>query len=131
MGSIEKRISELEAAHARASASEAAADHSRKERVIDDFIGRTLDAMASIKRAPIDHENVRYTCARLRGLGPLPIATHVAALAALAHEDEDEAREILARKAEERGVRLETMEKLIDGFAAFVEMARQRREDGA
>ncbi len=128
MGSIEKRISDLEAAHARASAP---ADHSRKERVIDDFIGRTLDAMASIKRAPIDHENVRYTCARLRGLGPLPIATHVAALAALEHEDEDEAREILARTTEERGVSLETMEKLIDGFAAFVEMARQRREDGA
>ncbi|GEM_PF-2671670 len=128
MGSIEKRISDLEAAHARASAP---ADHSRKERLIDDFIGRTLDAMASIKRAPIDHENVRYTCARLRGLGPLPVATHVAALAALGHEDEDEAREILARKAEERGVRLETMEKLIDGFAAFVEMARQRREEGA
>ena len=56
---------------------------------------------------------------------------HAAALAALGHEDEDEAREILARKAEERGVRLETMEKLIDGFAAFVEMARQRREEGA
>jgi hypothetical protein len=128
VGSIEKRISDLEAAHARTTAS---ADHSRKERLIDDFIGRTLDAMVSIKRAPADQEHVRYTCARLRGLGPLPIATHVAALAALGHEDEDEAREILARKAEERGVSLDTMEKLIDGFAAFVEMARQRREDGA
>lgn len=128
MGSIEKRLAALEAAHARASAP---ADHSRKERLMDDFIGRTLDAMASIKRAPIDPENVRYTCARLRGLGPLPIATHVAALAALAHEDEDEAREILAQRAEERGVRLETIEKLIDGFAAFVEMARQRGEEGA
>ncbi len=119
MGSIEKRISDLEAAHARAPA-----DHSRKERVIDDFIGRTLDAMASIKRAPADHEDVRYTCARLRGLGPLPVAAYVAALAALGHEDEDEAREILAQRVEERGVSLETMEKLIDGFAAFVEMAR-------
>ncbi len=127
MGSIEKRISDLEAAHARTAAP---ADHSRKERVIDDFIGRTLDAMASIKRAPIDHEDVRYTCARLRGLGPLPVAAYVAALAALGHEDEDEAREILAQRVEERGVSLETMEKLIDGFAAFVEMARQRREDG-
>ncbi len=121
MGSIEKRISDLEAAHARTAAP---ATHDRRARLMDDFIGRTLDAMASIKRAPIDHEDVRYTCARLRGLGPLPVAAYVAALVALGHEDEDEAREILAQRVEERGVSLDTMEKLIDGFAAFVEMAR-------
>jgi hypothetical protein len=63
-----------------------------------------LDAMAHIRRAPIDREEWRYEVEKLKDRGPFAIACHVAALAHLEHPDEERAREILEEVEAERGI---------------------------
>ncbi len=124
--SIEKRIEALEAAHARsADTSSGAGEH-----LGFDFAKRALDALARIRRAPIDAEWWRYRVEKLEGESPVTVAAHVAALAALDHPDEEAAREILADLERERGLDPDRHEKLISGFAVLVGRARQRDEDG-
>ncbi len=125
MGSIEKRIEALEAAFG----AKDAPDTGERERLVDAFSRRALEAMASIRRAPIDEEPYRYNVEKLRGESPVTVAAHVAALAALEHEDEDEAREILADLERERDLDPARHERLLEVFARITEAARLRRED--
>ena|SRR3712207_1888636 len=67
-------------------------------------MAQTLDAMAHIRRAPIDRPEWRYEVEKLKDRGPFAIACHVAALAHLEHSDEERAREILEEVEAERGI---------------------------
>ena len=120
MASIERRIEALEAAHAGPAASGGG-----REKLAGVFSRRALDAMASIRRAPIDEEPWRYNVEKLRGESPVTVAAHVAALAGLGHEDEEEAREILAGMEAERGLDPRRHERLLEVFARIVEGARR------
>ena len=119
MAGVEKRIAALEVVYA-ASSSEAAASAGERERLVSDFAGRTLDAMASIRRAPIDAEPYRYHVEKLRRESPMTVTAYVAALAHLGHLDEDEARAILADLERERDLDPALHQKLIDLFAVLV-----------
>ncbi len=103
MGSLDKRVEALEKLYASSTAEERfAADRGRKE-LVSKAMAQTLDAMAHIRRAPIDQEGWRYKVGNLRDLEPFAIAYHVAALAHLEHSDEERAREILEEVEAERG----------------------------
>jgi hypothetical protein len=115
---LEKRIADLEAQFA--ASSEAVASTGERERLLEKFVHRALDAMASIRRAPIDAEPYRYSVEKLRGESPVTVAAHVAALAHLEHEDEAAARAILEEKARERDLSPARHEQLIDLFAVLV-----------
>jgi hypothetical protein len=116
VASVERRIEALEAKRAMAVPDPQARD-AEQERVVNDFMVRALDAMASIKRAPIDREPYRYGLKKLREEGPMAIAAHVAALANLEHEDEAAARQLLEEKTRERSVDPVPLEELIETFA--------------
>jgi hypothetical protein len=80
------------------------------------FFARALDAMAHVRRAPIDAERWRYTLEGLRGEAPATVAAYVAALASLRHPDEDGAREILAGSGD-----VGTLWDLVGAFGRFGE----------
>ena len=104
MGSLDRRIEALEKLYAQSTAEErSAAERGRKELVSKAMHG-TLDAMAHIRRAPIDREPWRYEVEKLKDRGPFAIACHVAALAHLEHPDVQRAREILEEVEAERGI---------------------------
>jgi hypothetical protein len=115
MGSIERRLKALETRLQ----PEAPAGSEERERIISEFMRRALDAMARIKRAPIDAEPYRYSVEKLQGESAVTVAAYVAALARLEHEDEDEAREVLARLVEQREIDPTTLEKLIGMFVGL------------
>jgi hypothetical protein len=80
------------------------------------FLARVLDAMAHVRRAPIDAERWRYTLEGLRDEAPASVAASVAALASLRHPDEDGAREILAGRGD-----VGTLGDLVGAFGRFGE----------
>ncbi len=127
MANIEKRIEALEAAFAQKPPADSAAG--ARERLVREFNSRALNAMASIKRAPINPEQYRYSIEKLRGASPIVVAAHVAVLAALEHEDEDEARVILADLERERDLDPALHEKLLEMIARLTEAAHKSRED--
>lgn len=125
MGSLGRRIEALEASLACSEAEPAGGVSPERELLAREFMRRSLEALASIRRAPIDPEPHRYSARKLRGQSPVTVVAHVAALAHLEHEDEDEARRILAELVEERGLDPAPHEKLIGMFARFAERARE------
>ena len=80
------------------------------------FFARILDAIAHVRRAPIDAERWRYTLEGLRDEAPATVAAYVAALVSLRHPDEDGAREILAGRGD-----VGTLWDLVDAFGRFEE----------
>ncbi len=103
MGSLDRRIEALEKLYAKSTAEEhTAAERGRKE-LVSKAMAQTLDAMAHIRRAPIDRPEWRYEVEKLKDREPFAIAYHVAALAHLEHSDEERAREILEEVEAERG----------------------------
>ena len=70
-----------------------------KGRLLEDFFRRALDAVAHVRRAPIDAERWRYTLEGLRDEAPVTVAAYVAALTNLRHPDEAGARGLLAELA--------------------------------
>jgi hypothetical protein len=90
-----------------------------KGRLTEDFFRRSLDALAHIRRAPIDAERCRYAPERLRGEAPVTVAAYVAALASLRHPDEGGAREILAGLADEGDA--DTLFGLVGAFGRFAD----------
>ncbi len=125
MGSIERRIEALEAAFG----AKDAADTGEGVKLIGDFERRALEAMASVKRGNLNPEPHRYSLEKLRGESPVTVVAHVAALAALEHEDEEGARELLADLERERDLDPARHERLLEIFAAIIESARQSREE--
>lgn len=109
-----RRLEALEAAYAGVSTGE-----NVRERLVSDFARRALEAIAHIRRAPIDDERWRYEVEKLRGESPMTVLAHVAALRALGHEDEGEAREILAQLQRERDLDRGRHEGLLEAFAAL------------
>ncbi len=119
--SIERRIEALEAAFG----AKDAADTGARVKLVGDFERRALEAMARIKRGDLNPEQYRYSIEKLRGESPVTVVAHVAALAALEHEDEDEAREILADLERERDLDPALNEKLLEMFADIMRLARR------
>jgi hypothetical protein len=104
MGSLDKRIEALEKLYASGIAEErSAAERGRKE-LIHKANNGALDAMANIKRAPINRLEWRYEVEKLKDRGPFAIACYVAALAHTQHPDEERGREILKEVEAERGI---------------------------
>jgi hypothetical protein len=113
-----RRLEALEAAYAGA-----ATGDDVRERLVDEFCRRTLGAMAHIRRAPIDEERWRYRVEKLRGEAPVTVLAHIAALRALSHEDEGEARKILAGMEQGRDLGRGRHEALLEAFAWIAEGA--------
>jgi hypothetical protein len=78
--------------------------------------------MAHVRRAPIDDPQWRYTLDGLRDESPMNLAAYVAALTALRHPDEGEARELLGTVAVEREVDAQELWEYVDSFARFAKM---------
>jgi hypothetical protein len=96
-----------------------------RERLLWDFTVRALDAMAHVRRAPIDDPRWRYTLDGLRDESPIALAAYVAALTALRHPDEGGARELLGTVAVEREVDAQALWRCVDSFAQFAKMRRE------
>jgi len=104
-----------------------------REKLLWDFTVRALDAMAHVRRASIDEPRWRYTLGGLRDEPPFTLAGYVAALSALRHPDEGEARKLLGIVAVEQEVETQTLWECVDSFARFASFARSkmRGEGGA
>jgi hypothetical protein len=122
-GSIYSRLEKLEASPILSDRNDPA---TARKRLLWDFTGRALDAMAHVRRARIDDPRWRYTLDGLRNESPMALAAYVAALTALRHPDEDEARELLATVAVEREVDAQELWEYVDGFAQFASFARSK-----
>jgi hypothetical protein len=123
VGSIESRLARLEERIA-PPADEAA---EARERLVRKVWSKTLDAMAHIRRAPIDEPRWRYEVSKLRSKSSFDIACYISALAALGHEDEQEARTILSEVAAEQGVDAAPLEMIIDGMVSALKRIREER----
>ena len=90
-----------------------------KGRLLEDFFRRALDAVAHVRRAPVDAERWRYTLEGLRNEAPVTVAAYAAALANLRHPDEAGARGILAGLAGDPDAG--TLLELVDAFGRFAD----------
>ena len=89
MASLERRLRNLEAVYAHS-------PRGPRDSYAREFVSGVLAAIAHVRRAPIDHPPHGYEIQKLRAREPWALAQYVAALTILRHDDEDEAREILA-----------------------------------
>jgi len=80
-----------------------------------------LNTAARIRRSPIDPEPVRYEVGKLRDESPISIACHVIALAGLGHEDEEEARRVLAEVIEDRAIDGAPLWEMVEGMTAALD----------
>ena len=101
-----------------------------RERLLWDFTVRALDAMAHMRRASIDEPRWHYTLDDLRDKSPFTLAAYVAALTALRHPDEGEARELLGTVAVEQEVDAQALWEYVDSFARFASFARVAKMRG-
>ena len=128
MGNLDRRIEALERLYANSAAEErTAADESRKE-LINKAIHGALDAMAHIKRAPIDEPPWRYEVEKLREKEPFTIACYVATLAHTEHPDEERAREVLKEVVAQRKIEGAPLWAMIDSLKATLDQMREERE---
>lgn len=114
--SIKRRIEDLERL---LRPPEETGDANRRE-----FLWRTLDAMAHVKRSSIDPEQWRYSVEKLTQESPATVAAYGCVLRDKEHEDEARAREILEQRARDEGVELAALEELMDAFADLASRAR-------
>ena len=94
MASLERRLQALEEIYARSRVRPPGSGPSSRQ-----FVSGVLAAIAHVRRAPIDRPPHGYAKEKLHALVPWALAQYVAALNVLRHEDEDEARELLAEEA--------------------------------
>jgi hypothetical protein len=120
-GNIYSRLQRLEASPVLAA--RRGGDTARERRRWD-YTVRALYAMAYVRRASIDDPRWRYTLDGLRDESPFALAAYVAALTALRHPDEDEARELLGTVAVEGEVGAQELWEYVDSFAQFASFAR-------
>jgi len=90
-------LRDLEAVYAHSPGSEAAGGGSGSG-LHREFVSGVLAAITHVRRAPIDHPPHGYEIQKLRARELWALAQYVAALTILRHEDEDEARELLAEE---------------------------------
>jgi hypothetical protein len=129
VGSIEKRVEALEKLYHERGAEERATGSFAREELVRRWWVSTLNAMASIRRAPVDPPQWRYEVGKLRDNSPFAIATHVAALATLEHPDEDEARRILSEVEAKRSIEDSPLWEQIERMVAA--MARMGEQHGS
>lgn len=110
MASIERRIEAPEDRTAKLGSQEEEGTETR-DRLVRKFMQKAIDALARIKRAPIDEERWRYDVEELRSESPVDAAAYVAALACLKHEDE--ARAIFEARLKVRNADGATLKKLV------------------
>jgi hypothetical protein len=134
VGSLDRRVEALERLYHSSTDDEehSVAERSREELSRKAWVG-TLDAIAHIRRAPIDKPSAwRYEVESLKDKGAFAIACYVAALTDLGHPDEERAREILEEsdhaEQESEGLPLWAM---IDDLVAMMGQIREERERGA
>jgi hypothetical protein len=126
MGSLEKRLEALEESYRTSEAGQRAATATReREELRRKVWSSTLNAVAWIRRAPVDSPQWGYEVGKLRDESPFAIATHVAALATLEHPDEDEARRILAEVEAERGIEDSPLWEMIESVVAAMDRMRE------
>ena len=118
--SIERRIQDLERL---VRPSEEAVDAHRRQ-LVREFLRQALDALAHVKRSPIDPEQWRYSVERLRDESPATVAAYLCVLRELGHEDETRARDILEERATDENANLAALEKLMDAYADLASRAR-------
>jgi hypothetical protein len=120
VASLDRRIQQLEELYASNTAEERSAADRGREKLVSKAMHGTLDAMAHLRRAPIDREPWRYEIEGLPDKGAVAIAYYVAALTHMGHPDAGRAREILEEAVAEReieGAPLWAMvDSLVDGF---------------
>jgi hypothetical protein len=119
VGGLDKRIEALERLYHSTAEERTAAERSREELLDKSWVG-ALDALARLKRAPVDDEKWRFNVERLREESPFTTACYIAALAHEEHPDLLRAREILVDTVAEQeleGAPLwEMIAGLIDGL---------------
>jgi hypothetical protein len=126
LASIERRIEDLEQ-RLGGEASESTVEAVRFRRK---FVYSALDAYALIyKPNPLTRPPWSYDIQKLHNLGTFEVATYVAALTFLEHEDEAQAREIFAEKADEGSIERVILEKLINLWVAHMWELKLRREE--
>ena len=103
MGDIEKRIEALEKLYASEAGGGGGQGRDLRTR---EFLTAFLQALARVRRAPIDPPERRYRSEDLYALSPLGLAAYTAALQVLEHPDAAEARDLLLGVGDERLVRL-------------------------
>ncbi len=121
-GSIDRRIEALEKVYGTSAAERAREELGRQA------IYRTLDAMAHIKRAPVDDEKWRFNVERLREESPFTTACYVAALAHKEHPDEERAREILKETIAEQELEGAPLWEMIAGLIDGLNWMREEHE---
>jgi len=102
VGDIKKRIEALEKLYA----NEAGSGGQGRDPRTREFLTAFLQALAQVRRAPIDPPERRYRSEDLYALSPLGLAAYTAALQVLEHPDAAEARDLLLGVGDERLVRL-------------------------
>jgi len=107
VASIERRLRDLEAVYAHSP--RRPSDTNARE-----FVSGVLRAIAHVRRAPIDHPPHGYEIQKLRARELWALAQYVAALTILRHEDEDEARELLAEEAGDDAVLWSLIDAVVD-----------------
>jgi len=105
--SLERRLRDLETVYAHSP--RGPSDTNARE-----FVSGVLRAIAHVRRAPIDHPPHGYEIQKLRAREPFSLAQYVAALTILRHEDEDEARELLAEEAGDDAVLWSLIDAAVD-----------------
>jgi hypothetical protein len=118
-GHIYSRLEKLEASPVLAARNDPTV---ARERLLWNFTVQALDAMAHVRRASIDDLRWHYSLDGLRDESPFTLAAYVAALTALRHPDEDEARELLSTVAVQRDVDAQELWEYVDSFARFAKM---------
>ena len=122
---LERRLAELES---RLLEEKAALANSEGNALASrEFVSGVLTTIAHVRRAPIDHPPYGYEIEKLHALEPWALAQHVAALTILRHEDEAEAREILAFETEDEPVLWDLIEVVVEHLG---QLRSQRRKVG-
>ncbi len=128
-GGLDKRIEALEQLYASGTAEERSVANRSREALISKAMHGTLDAMVSIKRAPVDKEPWRYEVEKLKDRGPFAIACYIAALAHTKHPDEERAREILEEVEAERGIEDSPLWAMVDSLVGDLNRMREETEE--
>jgi hypothetical protein len=122
---LERRIEALERLYRTSAAERSSAAERAREELGREAIYRTLDAMAHIKRAPIDDEKWRFDVERLRDESLFTIACYFVALAHKEHPDEARAREILEESEAEWEIEAPPLWTLISELERVFEHMRE------
>jgi hypothetical protein len=125
MASVDRRIEELERSFAE-SPQFGGGGGGYVAALSKRFVVDSLNAMAHIRRAPLDGPIWRYDVEKLRGRGTFSAAVYVAALRVLEHPDEAEAFDIFVEKRDPRDA--VPFEKLIDLVVAIAAQSRLRHQ---